>query len=509
MRAPLIVSALLLVASATAASPPEPVEFLDLGGPLRPRTWVKALGVSGDGSTVVGEIWDGSQTQAFVWTRHEGLIPIGDLPGGEFFSTAQAASHDGSVVVGTGSAEHGSQAFRWTRETGMTPLPRHPAGGTSFAHDVSADGNVIVGAVLGAGVYMQGVAWRDGGLTSFAERGIASLAAVSANGDTVAGYGFASDLGTYNGGYEGALLGPDGIVWTTGDFRPYVWHPESQITGLSPDGRIAVGRGNYVFGPEAFVWSREEGSRLFVEFETSYGGSNATDISADGSIIVGQVTWTYPTAYLHDRFRGTRSLQTVLERDHGVDLGGLFLNVTTGISDDGRTLVGYASLPDTIKRSWIAVLPPGCHDGLDNDADGLADFPADAGCRSEDDAWEPGRDDARILLAPWHKQQPRPLSDRKLLRVALLASETFDVEDVALDSLGLGPGAAAPVLIGERQPRRFDANGDGLLDLILHFPRRETGLTRSDHEACLQGDVDLVTFRACAALRAVPRPRDR
>jgi uncharacterized membrane protein len=76
------------------------------------------------------------------------MVPLGDLPGGEFYSEAYDVSADGSVVVGTSIVPGplGFRAFRWTEETGMLALPPVP-GVANFevAYGVSGDGNVIVG----------------------------------------------------------------------------------------------------------------------------------------------------------------------------------------------------------------------------------------------------------------------------------------------------------------------------------------------------------------------------
>jgi probable HAF family extracellular repeat protein len=91
-----------------------------------------ALGVSGDGSSVVGA----STGQAFRWTKDKGLQQI--VSGDAF-----AASFDGSVIVGRTS---GWQAFRWTEQSGVEQLGDLPGGiVASEAHDVSADGSIVVG----------------------------------------------------------------------------------------------------------------------------------------------------------------------------------------------------------------------------------------------------------------------------------------------------------------------------------------------------------------------------
>lgn len=43
------------------------------------------------------------------------------------------------------------------------------------------------------------------------------------------------------------------------------------------------------------------------------------------------------------------------------------------MSHDGRTIVGNGINPDGEQEGWVAVLPHQCDDGLDNDADSLAD----------------------------------------------------------------------------------------------------------------------------------------
>jgi uncharacterized membrane protein len=116
------------------------VGLLGLGGG-------SALGVSSDGSVVVGRA--GIPSQAF-----RNMIGLGFLPNATS-STALRVSADGSVVVGfngfptvpAGSSNFHSEAFRWTEATGMVSLGDLPGGRVrSTAYDVSADGSVIVGS---------------------------------------------------------------------------------------------------------------------------------------------------------------------------------------------------------------------------------------------------------------------------------------------------------------------------------------------------------------------------
>jgi uncharacterized membrane protein len=111
-----------------------------------------AHAISDDGRTVVGESGlppTGTTLRdqlAFRWTATEGLVALGDFPGGEVNSGARGVSSDGSVIVGYGQPGDGLEAARWTAAEGMIGLADLPGGPDfSVANGVSADGRVIVG----------------------------------------------------------------------------------------------------------------------------------------------------------------------------------------------------------------------------------------------------------------------------------------------------------------------------------------------------------------------------
>ena len=111
-----------------------------------------ALGVSADGSVVVGKAApsasENMEDQAFVWTEGSGMQSLGHLHDNEYASSATAISADGTTIVGDVtyhvSGEYIQEAFIWNEETGMAGL------GTSlsddcYASDISGDGSVVVG----------------------------------------------------------------------------------------------------------------------------------------------------------------------------------------------------------------------------------------------------------------------------------------------------------------------------------------------------------------------------
>ena len=71
------------------------------------------------------------------------FIPLGDLSGGDFHSSATGVSDDGTVVAGNGTPASGGGAFRWTAATGPVALGGLP--GRTSAEAVSADGATVVG----------------------------------------------------------------------------------------------------------------------------------------------------------------------------------------------------------------------------------------------------------------------------------------------------------------------------------------------------------------------------
>jgi probable HAF family extracellular repeat protein len=105
----------------------------------------RGLACSADGSVVVGE-YSSPSTQAFRWTSAGGFIGLGDLSTPLVSSQAIGVSPDGSIVVGQGTSASGKEAFRWTQNTGMEPLGDLPGGSfKSFARAVTNDGSVIIG----------------------------------------------------------------------------------------------------------------------------------------------------------------------------------------------------------------------------------------------------------------------------------------------------------------------------------------------------------------------------
>lgn len=152
-----------------------------------------ATGVSGDGTTIIGQGYNASfDYEAWYWTEANGTQTLGSLGGNN--SSASAISLDGSVIAGIATDINGQyQVYRWTQSTGMQSIG-DLAGGMSGSNNfggMSQDGRVIIGN-SDNGTYNEAFRWTvDGGM-----QGLGALAsnnpfstadAMSADGSVIAG----------------------------------------------------------------------------------------------------------------------------------------------------------------------------------------------------------------------------------------------------------------------------------------------------------------------------------
>jgi probable HAF family extracellular repeat protein len=78
--------------------------------------------VSAKVDVIVGRANSADCEEAARWSPAEGLVGLGDLPGGKCESIAFGVSADGGTIVGYASSEAGQEAFLWTRAAGMRSL---------------------------------------------------------------------------------------------------------------------------------------------------------------------------------------------------------------------------------------------------------------------------------------------------------------------------------------------------------------------------------------------------
>ena len=89
---------------------------------------------------------------------------------------------------------------------------------------------------------------------------------------------------------------------------------------------------------------------------------------------------------------------------------------------------------------------------------------------------------ARIDIRPGQFPNRVNPHSHALLRVALLATDAFDLALVDPRTVRFGPAGARPVGV-----REHDVDGDGRLDVIYYFKTNDTGVACGDMSAILVG----------------------
>lgn len=276
-----------------------------------------------------------------------GMVSLDSLLGGGNRSSASAVSADGLVIVGISESDTKIEAFRWTMSGGMLGLGDLP--GRSFesrANDVSADGSVIVGvskSINGEEAFrwtpsdgMVGLGALDTGSFSSEAYG------VSANGLVIVGYSSSTTASGFEAFRWTAASGMVGM----GDLAGGVY---SQANAVSEDGSVVVG--SAASGPSsvgAFIWTPGQGMRLLSDVLTldhNLGPSlagwslrEATGISDDGRVIVG---WGYHSGVPEVFYANLRETTLVPTITGLGDLPGRrFSSSALDVSADGKTVVG-------------------------------------------------------------------------------------------------------------------------------------------------------------------------
>lgn len=269
------------------------------------------LGMSGDGSTLVGAITGRDPSRPVVSTIGRRQYIFNSF----YIGYVEGASYDGSVAVGASRGRSansvGFQAFRWSESTGVEsivdylPEDARPLLTRSWANAISDDGMVAVGA-------------------------------------------FAMDLKPYR-------IGTHGYIWQADSLQlvdPLVEGGTINLNDVSADGQFVVGSGSDVGSARrALWWSEEQGLQRLDQLSPTDLTSSANAISADGSTIVGRsgVAVLWDDAGVHD-------IRTMLIESGVENLDSITLDFATDVSSDGRFVVGVGHDQQKNYFAWRADL---------------------------------------------------------------------------------------------------------------------------------------------------------
>ena len=250
-----------------------------------------------------------------TWAAEVSFHGLGDLSGSLFMSEAHDVSADGSVVVGISLSTSGREAFRWTASGGMVGLGDLPGGSIqSEAYAVSNDGSVVVGR-SNADWGRKAFRWTSGS-------GMVSLTETLSPYQSSTAYGVSDDGSVIVGDF-----GVHAFRWTAETGAVNISSPGSgYLKGVSANGNVVFGNyATYNSGTSAYRWTVNDSWE-----KLDFGWVSAA--SPDGSVFVG--------ANDNQLIRWTAA-------DGIVPLGNLpdhttnYPSEAAAISADGSIVVGY------------------------------------------------------------------------------------------------------------------------------------------------------------------------
>lgn len=310
-----------------------------------------AIRISGDGSTVVGE----AANVPALWTDATGVVPLGDLPGGAENGSAFGVSLDGAVVVGSVGSAAGVEAFRWTADGGMVGLGDLPGSGPFASHalGVSGDGSVVVGVSSRSWPALRAFRWTEAtGAVDLASvpggDGISSAQAITPDGSTiVGGRQTATSVEAFRWSEATGVVGLGFVPGAS----------SSRALAVSADGSVVVGIGSGPSAFEAFRWTAESGMVGLGSLDPFDFASSANAVSADGRVVAGIGSGAADfngEAFVWFPGTGMLDLREYLLANGVAAVAGWRLVDASGISYDGRTLVGIGRNPAGQGQAWIA-----------------------------------------------------------------------------------------------------------------------------------------------------------
>ena len=299
----------------------------------------RGTGISADGSSASGYLGE----LGFVWTRSGGRQ---DLSGISANTAALGISGDGRYAVGgQQTAAPTLRAFRWSQAGGYQAIG--PANNTiSEAYDASFNGSTVVGMFRGnATAAQRPFRWTESGGFQILTQDVEAVArAVTSDGNTIVGETF---------------LPNRPFVWTAAGGMQFLTALDGSNSGVARavnfDGSIIVGDSAAPGGGRpATMWINGVPQRLLPG--ANHFSFFPLGVSDDGSVVCGELDGSN-TAGVWTAATGAIALTDYLAM-HGITVPpSISLSTCAGVSGDGLSFVGNASIPFAPDEAYVTTIP--------------------------------------------------------------------------------------------------------------------------------------------------------
>ncbi|AUM13672.1 thrombospondin type 3 repeat-containing protein [Ketobacter alkanivorans] len=296
--------------------------------------------VSESGQYFAGHVVSSGDNPVAIWNESTGLWTSSNYLGVYDFKVSDAGSVVGAINNGSSYSAmilqgSGSNISSTTLNNLSSSNP------SSYARDISADGNTIVGMSRGPSGSFDAVVWdASGNVYGLGSLGnYTSATSTSATGDVIVGYG-GSSPNFITSGHSGWRWDAHSGMQLLGDLvgGSGASHPAN----MTPDGSVIVGYARSAAGTEAFIWNQDEGMRGLGAVLGSTR-VETIDITANGRMVVGN---SENGPFIWTQGLGLRDLQAYIESIYGIQFNDAddpypgHISRVTYVSDDGNVVAG-------------------------------------------------------------------------------------------------------------------------------------------------------------------------
>jgi len=326
-------------------------------------------GMSADGSIMVGTFITGDKKDtAFRWTSAGGIEEIGGN------MDAVLISRDGKTIAGSALDSQGNRnAAIWMGSKNWKSLGGVPGGvpsnaSLSEAFGVSADGSVIVGQAKVANTRLHAFRWdaRSGmsDLGVLVKDTSSYATEVSANGNAVIGWTEDLTVASHVGDLHGGVVFVDGVARF---IHPYGWAGTAYATndvGSTIVGRYHPRNGSTGGSATTWRWSAWDGRLEDLGAVPLGPGINQGEYSSQpyalsdsGNVVVGVSGALKQVAYIWTPATGMVTVDGFLTAYGVTNHSRWDLRRATYVSPDGKVIIGSGFTPIGVAQSWIVTLP--------------------------------------------------------------------------------------------------------------------------------------------------------